>query len=103
MAPALIPCAHCGCHAKSTETLCPSCGEALRHADGSAQRTAVAVLLGLTAAGVLGASCSSSASDPHPLPAYGISITTSSTSGTGGAGTGGAGTGGGSTDGGGGG
>jgi hypothetical protein len=87
MAPVLVPCPHCGCHAKSVETSCPSCGETLRRDDGSVQRTAVAVLLGLTAAGAIGAACSSS-SGPQPEPAYGIAFTTTSTSGTGGSSTG---------------
>jgi hypothetical protein len=90
MAPALLPCSHCGCHAKSTETRCPSCGEPIRREDGSVQRTAVAVLLGLTAAGALAGACSSSAT----VALYGAAVTTSTTSGgAGGGGTGGSGTG----------
>jgi serine/threonine protein kinase len=57
MASALLPCAHCHCHAKSTEVTCPSCGAPLRRTDGSVPRSAVAVLLGLTAAGALAGSC----------------------------------------------
>jgi hypothetical protein len=57
MAPALIPCPHCGCHAKTTDSLCPSCDEPLHRSDGSVQRSAVAVLLGLTAAGAFAATC----------------------------------------------
>jgi hypothetical protein len=39
--------------------MCPSCGEPLRREDGSLPRTAVALLLGLTAAGALASSCGS--------------------------------------------
>jgi hypothetical protein len=59
MPPALIVCPSCACHAKSTETECPSCGEPLRRKDGTVPRAAVAVLLGLTAAGAAGGACSS--------------------------------------------
>jgi hypothetical protein len=89
MAPVLIPCAHCGCHAKSVDVQCPSCGEPLRRNDGSVPRTAVAVLLGLTAAGALAGSCG----DSGPVVEYGIAMTTSS-SGTGSTSSAGAGTGG---------
>jgi hypothetical protein len=54
----LIACPSCSCHAFARETHCPSCGAALRASDGSIQRTAGAVMLGLTlAAGA--AACSS--------------------------------------------
>jgi hypothetical protein len=78
MAPALIPCPHCGCHAKSVEVSCPSCGETLHRGDGSVQRTAVAVLLGLTAAGALAGACSSTGA---------VISQTGTSSGTGGAGS----------------
>ncbi len=45
----LIACAACGCHARADEDECPSCGAALRRADGSVPRSAAAVLLGLAA------------------------------------------------------
>ena len=93
MAPSLIPCPGCGCHAKSTEASCPSCGAPLRGGDGSIPRTAVAVLLGLSAAGAIAGACSSSTSTL--VPDYGIAVTTSSATGSGGSGTGGSGTGGG--------
>jgi hypothetical protein len=96
MAPALIPCPHCGCHAKSVEVSCPSCGETLHRGDGSVQRTAVAVLLGLTAAGALAGACSSTGGGGGGTttaePAYGISVSTSA-SGTGGSAAGDAGSG----------
>src|SRR5262249_57996564 len=44
----LIACPSCSCHAFARETRCPSCGAPLRAADGSIQRTAGAVLLGLS-------------------------------------------------------
>src|SRR5690349_23151948 len=44
-----IACPECGCHAKSEEVDCPHCGVRLRRTDGSVPRTAVAVLLGLSA------------------------------------------------------
>jgi hypothetical protein len=82
MAPSLIPCPHCGCHAKSTETRCPSCGESFRRDGGSIPRAAVAALLGLTAAGALAGACSA------PVAAYGPALTTGG-SGTGNGGSGG--------------
>jgi hypothetical protein len=96
MAPVLIPCPHCECHARSTEATCPSCGEPLRRGDGSVGRSAVAVLLGLTATGALAGSCGGGFA---PQADYGVAITTSGT-GTGGAGGGDAGTGGSGNDGG---
>jgi hypothetical protein len=92
MASLLVPCAHCHCHAKSTEVTCPSCGEPLRRNDGSVPRSAVAVLLGLTAASALSGSCSGSISSSGTQVFYGPAPTSneaSSSSGTGG--TGGAG------------
>ena len=44
----LIACPACSCHAFARETRCPSCGALLRASDGSIQRTAGAVLLGLS-------------------------------------------------------
>lgn len=44
----LIACPSCSCHAFARETHCPSCGGLLRASDGSIQRTAGAMLLGLT-------------------------------------------------------
>jgi hypothetical protein len=84
MASSLIPCPHCGCHARSAETHCPSCGEPIRHDDGSVPRSALAVLLGLTAAGAFAASCSG------PVALYGPAQTTSGTSSGTSSGTGGA-------------
>jgi hypothetical protein len=75
----LIPCPNCHCHAKSVELTCPSCGEPLRRSDGSVPRTAVAVLLGLTAAGALMGACGNTVA-----AFYGVAVT----SGAGGAGGG---------------
>jgi hypothetical protein len=44
----LLACPSCACHIKATEAHCPHCGAAVRQADGSVQRTAAALLLGLT-------------------------------------------------------
>jgi hypothetical protein len=44
----LLACPSCSRHAFARETRCPSCGTALRGTDGSVQRTAGAVLLGLS-------------------------------------------------------
>ena len=55
----LIACPSCACHAFARETRCPSCGALLRAADGSIQRTAGAVLLGLSIT-VATAACGSS-------------------------------------------
>jgi hypothetical protein len=85
MASLLVPCGHCNCHAKSTDATCPSCGEPLRRSDGSVPRSAVAVLLGLTAAGALAGSCSSSG----PVVYYGPAPTTTSSGAGGAGGTGG--------------
>jgi len=104
MAPTLIPCSTCGCHAKSVETTCPSCGAELRRKDGSLPRTAAAVLLGLTTVTVGVGACGRdvvveggsttttgvSASSGGPAPAYGIAETAGSGAG-GGTGVGGAG------------
>jgi hypothetical protein len=46
-----VACPSCGCHAKSDEIDCPHCGARIRRKDGSVGRTAVAMLLGLTAVG----------------------------------------------------
>ncbi len=48
MGTVLIACPSCACHAFAREVRCPSCGAPLRAADGSIQRTAGAVMLGLT-------------------------------------------------------
>src|SRR5262245_16010779 len=80
----LIPFPNCHCHAKRAELTCPSCGEPLRRSDGSVPRTAVAVLLGLTAAGALVGACGNTTTAVFYGPAM--------TSGAGGdGGTGGAG------------
>jgi len=72
MASDLLPCAHCRCHAKSTEVACPACGEPLRRSDGSVPRTTIAVLLGLTAVGALVGGCSK---NNGPQPFYGPAMT----------------------------
>jgi hypothetical protein len=54
----LIACPSCACHSFARETHCPSCGALLRGSDGSLQRTAGAIVLGLTLA-VSTAACSS--------------------------------------------
>jgi hypothetical protein len=46
----LIACPSCSCHARSSAAVCPSCGAPLRNADGTRNRTAGAVLLGLALA-----------------------------------------------------
>jgi hypothetical protein len=75
VAPVLIPCVHCGCHAKSAEVKCPTCGEPLRRKDGTLPRPAAAVLLGLIAAG----NCERGRApppEPTPMtPAYGVAQT----------------------------
>ena len=48
MGTVLIACPSCSCHAFARETRCPGCGALLRASDGSIQRTAGAVLLGLS-------------------------------------------------------
>jgi hypothetical protein len=88
----LIACPSCACHAKPSEPACPSCGEPLRRHDGTVPRAAVAVMLGLTAAGSLGAGCFVAA---YGVAGTGGSPTTStgsasSSHGSGGGGTGGA-------------
>jgi hypothetical protein len=61
MGPLLIACPSCSCHAFARETRCPRCGQPLRAGDGSIQRTAGAVLLGLTVVAVaVGGACESS-------------------------------------------
>jgi hypothetical protein len=88
MTSALVPCPRCDCHAKPTEVTCPSCGEPLRREDGSVPRSAVALLLGLTAAGALASSCGSGST---PAIFYGPALTTTtstaSSGGTGGSST----------------
>src|SRR5262245_35856358 len=48
----LVACPSCNCHAKGHEAVCPHCGAALRRVDGGVQKTAIAVLMGLTTAAV---------------------------------------------------
>lgn len=48
MSNSLIACPRCSCHVFAKETLCPQCGSALRANDGSFQKTAGAILMGLT-------------------------------------------------------
>jgi hypothetical protein len=64
-----VSCPACACPAKTNETECPSCGTKLRSADGTIARTAIAVLLGITAATGL-AACGS-----PPAPKYGVPAT----------------------------
>ena len=118
----LVACPSCACHAFASETRCPKCGAPLRATDGSIQRTAGAILLGLTvAAGSAVGACSSGGGGTtsnggaggastttgmggakssttgmggvQAVSAYGFA-STGVTSGPGGGGTGGAGTGG---------
>ncbi|MBL8742630.1 MAG: hypothetical protein JNK04_16095 [Myxococcales bacterium] len=65
-----VTCPTCACPAKTTETECPSCGSRLRGPDGGIARTAIAALLGLTAATGL-AACSGGPSAPK----YGVPAT----------------------------
>ena len=68
----LIPCRSCGCHAKTSEIVCPHCGDRLRDDGGRIPRTKVALLMGLTAAALNGSACS----DEPPVQAlYGVAIT----------------------------
>jgi hypothetical protein len=66
--PPFVACPSCACPAKSSESDCPSCGTALRGADGRIARTAIAVLLGLTGAAALGGCSGGGASAPK----YGV-------------------------------
>lgn len=84
MAPQLICCPSCECHARATEAVCPHCGARLQ-ADGNRllSRSATAVALGLSAV-LTAAGCE----EPVVSPVYGVAVT----GGSGGeAGTGGAG------------
>jgi hypothetical protein len=84
MAPQLISCPSCECHARATEAVCPHCGARLQ-VDGNRllSRSATAVALGLSAV-LSAAGCE----EPVPEPVYGVAVT----GGAGGeAGTGGAG------------
>ncbi len=84
----LLACPSCKCHARSSATNCPFCGEALRNRDGSRTRTADAVLLGLVlAAAPAVGGCGGQTTVSTD---YGVAFTTSSQSATSG-GTGGAG------------
>lgn len=65
-----VACPSCACPAKTTESECPTCGAKLRGPDGGIARTAIAALLGLTAATGLVA-CSGGASAPK----YGVPAT----------------------------
>jgi hypothetical protein len=61
----MIACPTCNCHAKSSEVACPHCGAPLRRPDGVVPRTAVALLMGLTAvAGVVVAGCADDSDVP---------------------------------------
>jgi len=78
MPPPLIACPSCSCHARSSEMVCPHCGEPLRRRDGSVPRTAAAVLLGLTVAGMAG--CNKppdNKEEPREIPMapYGVAAT----------------------------
>lgn|SRR5580700_232637 len=46
----LVACPSCSCHARPAERVCPHCGAALLREDGTRQRTAGAMLLGLLVA-----------------------------------------------------
>ena len=72
MPPALIVCPSCACHAKSSETRCPTCDRPLRREDGGVSRAAVAVLLGLTAASAIAANACGS---DTPVSYYGGAMT----------------------------
>lgn len=85
----LIACPSCARHIQPSEPQCPHCGAAVRQADGSVQRTAAAILLGLTAA-VAGCSDDLIAQPVYGTPATGGAGGTLSSGGSGG--TGGAGT-----------
>ncbi len=65
-----IACPACACPAKTRESECPTCGTKLRGPDGGIARTAIAALLGLTAATGL-AACGGGASAPK----YGVPAT----------------------------
>lgn len=88
----LLACPTCACHVKATEARCPHCDAPIRRADGSVQRTAAAILLGL--------STSVAACGDRDIPVYGTPATggaggtMTGTAGTGGGGTAGAGAGG---------
>lgn len=73
--PILVSCPHCACAAKASEVVCPHCGGALRSADGSISRTAVAVLLGLSG---FAAGCESAPKYGAPATADNPPTTTSS-------------------------
>ena len=63
MGTSLIACPSCSCHAFAREVRCPKCGALLRGADGAVQRTAGAVLLGLSlSTAVTAAACGNSTS-----------------------------------------
>ena len=88
---ALIACPSCNCHANQAEVTCPHCGQALRRANGSIERTAASVMLGLavsiaapaTLTGCDGETADdttssmnvSSSTYPDVVSAYGISVT----------------------------
>lgn len=100
MPPQLLACSSCGCHVRSSEIECPHCGARIKR-EGSALRSAAAVILGLTTATVpvVAANCSSDvdgggdggqagmaqSSSTDVVAAYGIGPITSGP-GTGGAG-----------------
>src|SRR5262245_18730513 len=63
-----VACPACACPAKTIESKCPSCGAKLRSADGGIARTAIAVVLGLTAATGL-AACGGPSAPKYGVPA----------------------------------
>lgn len=71
MAPQLICCPSCECHARATEAVCPHCGARL-HQDGNRflPRSATALALGLSAV-LTAAGCE----EPIASPVYGVATT----------------------------
>lgn len=85
MAPQLVTCPACECHAKASETSCPHCGEQFRRDEIRFPRSATAIALGLSAV-LTAAGCE----EPIASPVYGVATT----GGEGGMGSGGGGMGG---------
>ena len=67
--PPFVACPACSCAVKYSDVACPHCGEAVRAADGSIARTAIAIVLGLSAVSAL-SGCGS-----PPAPKYGVPAT----------------------------
>ncbi len=66
----LIACPGCRVHCRVDERVCPHCGVGIRNRDGRVERTAAAILLGLTVAGgAAGAGCSAHKYGAPPAPA----------------------------------